>query len=112
MDGRERRGRRLMAQSTSEPTALLPEGRRAAMVMVRGRDLKRAGAVVGTQITAFLLAMGLLILILWAIHYHPGQIISSLWSGSVGSNISLGTSLDNAMPLVLAAVAIWVAFQG
>jgi simple sugar transport system permease protein len=78
----------------------------------RGRQLVRSGSIVLSQVAAFVLSMGLLILILWAIDYNPGHILSALWDGSLGSNISIGTSLNEAIPLVLTAVGIWVAFQG
>lgn len=99
-----------MVASTSESPGA-DRGSKRPQALRSGR-LTSAGSAVGTQVLSFVLSTALLILMLWVIGYHPGQILTSLWSGSLGSNISLGTSLDEAMPLVLTAVAIWVAFQG
>jgi len=68
----------------------------------------RDGAV---QITAFIISMGFLILLLAILGYDTGTVAESLWDGSVGSPAALGLSLREAVPLILCAAAVWLAFQ-
>ena len=77
--------------------------------LLRGRG--GAWGEVGTQVLAFLLSLGVLIGILTALHYDPAQILWALWNGSVGSRPSLGVSASEATPIILAAVAVWLAAQ-
>jgi simple sugar transport system permease protein len=64
------------------------------------------------QILAFLLSLGVLIGILAALDYDPGDIVTALWDGSVGSKLSLGISASEATPLILTGAGIWLALQG
>lgn len=75
------------------------------------RGLVRAAGEVGTQLTAFILSMGVLIGLLALLNYEPGKILSALWDGSAGSTLSLAISLNEATPLLLTATAMWVCVQ-
>ena len=66
----------------------------------------------GVQIAAFVVSMGLLLGLLTLLQYDPGVVLNALWSGSVGSIAGLGASVENAIPDVLAATAVWIAFRG
>ena len=66
----------------------------------------------GAQLSAFVIAMALLLGLLALLGYDPGVILNALWTGSVGSTAGLGASIENAVPDVLAATAVWLAFRG
>jgi general nucleoside transport system permease protein len=69
-----------------------------------------AGAV-GAQLAAFLLSMLVLIGLLALLGYGAGAVLQALWDGSAGSAFALSQSLSEAVPLALAGVAVWLAYQ-
>ena len=80
---------------------------------VAASRLRGAGAAqsVLIQLVAFVSSLLVLVAILWAIGHDPGRILAALWDGSAGSTISLGVSLDEAVPLILTATAFWLALE-
>lgn len=92
--------------ATSQPTAPPRPPSRWAPVALR---LWTHG---GAQIAAFVISMAAVLAFLSVLHYDAGVVLNALWTGSVGSLAGLGASLENAIPNVLAATAVWVAFRG
>lgn len=72
---------------------------------------RRAGADVTVQVGAFVVSLGLVVALLTALGYDAGKSVSALWNGSAGSLQSLGISLSQATPVMLAGVAVWLAAQ-
>jgi ABC-type uncharacterized transport system permease subunit len=73
--------------------------------------LRNLGATVSTQVVAFVLSMALLIGVLALLGYDAGAVVNALWDGSVGSPFAISQSLSEAVPLLLTATAVWLAFQ-
>lgn len=74
------------------------------------QSLSLVGAI-GVQVAAFLLSMGLLIALLAVLGYDTPTVLRALWDGSVASSYALSQSLNEAVPLALTGVAVWVAYQ-
>lgn len=64
------------------------------------------------QLAALLGSVALFVAIMAVMGYDPSQLLSVLWSGSVGSRVSLSITLNEAAPLILTATAVWLALQG
>ena len=100
--------------STKPPRARARVGTAGHAPLHRARlRLGGAGALgsIAIQVGAFALALLALVAILWAIGYEPGDVFRALWDGSVGSTVSLGISLTEAVPLILTATAFWVSLR-
>jgi simple sugar transport system permease protein len=79
--------------------------------IAKARRVRRAGADVTIQLGAFVISMVLLVAFLAVLGYDAGQAINALWTGSAGSLRALGLSLSEATPVILTAVAVWLAAQ-
>jgi simple sugar transport system permease protein len=99
----------LVAAAAGAPDPLAPDGPRGRIV--DASSARGYLATVGAQVTAFAVAMLLLIVGLALLGYDPGRVVSALWQGSLGSTFALNQSLSEAVPLLLTATAVWVAFQ-
>ena len=99
-----------MIDTVKDASASRPPRRR--LPAVGGPKLRRSLLEVATQVGAFVLSMGVSIALLAALHYDPGKIMRALWNGSAGSTLSLGISFSEATPMILTAVAVWLAVQG
>ncbi len=66
---------------------------------------------VGVQLVAVVLSTAFLLAVLSALGYRAGGVLSALWDGSVGSKVAIGLTLNEATPLMLAGVAVWLAAQ-
>ena len=97
--------------STGGALAAEPRGTREPLRQAWAVVREPSGAL-AVQVAAFALSMVLLVLLLWALDYSPGVIIHALWSGSAGTTVSFGISVSEAVPLILTATAVWLAFQG
>lgn len=69
------------------------------------------GVRVLVQLTAFLLALVGLVAWLAVLGYSPAIVLEALWDGAVGGPGSFDVSLGNAVPLMLTAVSVWLAYQ-
>ena len=87
----------------------MTDGRRLGIAKA-GR-VRRAGADVTIQLGAFVISMGLLVALLAVLGYDAGKAVDALWTGSAGSLRALGLSLSEATPVILTAVAVWLAAQ-
>jgi ABC-type uncharacterized transport system permease subunit len=63
------------------------------------------------QALAFVLALSALVACLAVLGYDPGLVLPALWDGSVGAPGSLDVALGHAVPLMLTATAVWLAYQ-
>jgi simple sugar transport system permease protein len=66
---------------------------------------------VGPQLAAFVLSMALVLAMLTALGYDPGLVLTGMVNGAAGSPFAISTSLTQAVPLLLTATAVWLAFQ-
>lgn len=66
---------------------------------------------VGPQVAAFVLSMALVLGLLTALGYDPGLVLTAIVNGAAGSAFAVSTSLTLAVPLLLTATAVWLAFQ-
>ncbi len=86
-----------------EPHGLYARSRGAAVVHFLEQ--------VGLQVLALILGMGLVVVgLAWA-GYDAGAVISGMIQGAAGTPYNLGLSLTQAVPLMLCAIAVWVAYQ-
>lgn len=86
-----------------EPHGLYARGRRAAVIHFLEQ--------VGLQVLALVLGMGLVVLGLALAGYDAGAVIGGMIQGAAGTPYNLGLSLTQAVPLMLCAIAVWVAYQ-
>jgi len=55
--------------------------------------------------------MLLLIAVLAILGYDPQTVVGAIWDGSIGSASGVTVSIAEAMPIILTATAVWLAYQ-
>lgn len=71
---------------------------------------RRVTVAVGFEVAAFVLSMLGILLLLSVLGYPLDDVAAALWDGSLGSQAAISRSLSEAVPLMLTAIAVWVAF--
>lgn len=70
------------------------------------------GTALLVQLAAFLIALFALVAWLALLGYAPDIVLDALWDGSIAAPGSFDLSLAYAVPLMLTAASVWLAYQG
>lgn len=73
--------------------------------------LRRTTVEIGTSLAVVVVSLLLGILIVTLAGYSPGKTISAFWQGAFVGSLSIDTTLETMIPLVLAGLAWVVAFR-
>jgi ABC-type uncharacterized transport system permease subunit len=77
----------------------------------RAKALTHSLGQIGLQAVSLIIGMGLVVALLAWSGYDIGDVLGSMVKGAFGTPYNLGMSLTQAVPLMLCAVAVWIAFQ-
>lgn len=77
----------------------------------RVKALAHSAGQIGLQALSLVMGMALVVALLAWSGYDTGDVLSSMVKGAFGTTYNLGVSLTQAVPLMLCAVAVWIAFQ-
>lgn len=69
-------------------------------------------SAVVAQLAAFVISVVVFLAIITVLGYDPSQVLNILWSGSLGSDTSISITLNETVPLILTATAVWLVLQG
>lgn len=77
------------------------------------RRTKARGGIkeLGFQIGAALLSAVFLLILLWALGYPVGASFQAIWDGAIATSSGFEASLTQAVPVILAGVAVWFAYK-
>jgi general nucleoside transport system permease protein len=64
------------------------------------------------QLAAFAVATVVAVVGLAALGYSPATVVRALWRGAVAGPGALNVTFGHAVPFMLAALAVWLAYQG
>lgn len=77
----------------------------------RGKAIAHTAGQIGLQALSLVIGMGLVVALLAWAGYNTSDVLSSMVKGAFGTAFNLSGSLTQAVPLMLCAVAVWIAFQ-
>lgn len=91
------------SQIEADDHGLFPRSRSKAIAHTVGQ--------IGLQALALVIGMAIVVGILAWSGYSTTDVLSSMVKGAFGTTFNLSVSLTQAVPLMLCAVAVWIAFQ-
>lgn len=77
----------------------------------RSKAIAHSAEQIGLQALALVIGMAIVVAILAWAGYSTSDVLSSMVTGAFGTTFNLSVSLTQAVPLMLCAVAVWIAFQ-